>query len=570
MKSVKQIFLEIFRPNDYKWILLLFSILLLPNIAGLFMLSDLEDSLFKKAAYLLFSVLILFVPALFLKLRYYFLLEGLFVLLAPLEIVHMYLNKMPITEGFISAIIHTNPGEAFEMLYSLKGICIIVGFIWFCYFLITFTRIKNDFLFTSKAKIIIAVMFIFFNLGLYGIMYQMAYKQGVINRFEYANDHFNKKYKKTYPADLLTVSYSLYSNQKKEKALQQELQHFSFGASKEFQTDKELYVVVIGESARYGNFSINGYERPTSPELEKNKEILSYKDVYATANLTEIALPLILTRATPPNADLGYKEKAFTDAFAEAGFSTAWIANQSSDSPFISRIAADSDYSFFSMTDFDAATNFDGNLLPHLDTVLNKQNPRQLIVIHTLGSHFRYNFRYPEAFKYFTPAMEGTMSYSVLSPSNKELLVNTYDNSIRYTDHILSSIINRVQEQQTTSAVIYISDHAENLYDDEKELVFHGGSSSSVYEKHIPLFLWTSEKYKQVYPQKQITLESNTGRSLSSSNFFHTILDLADIHYPGEELTASFASPLFREDSVRYLLMPDKRVIHFSKNDRND
>lgn len=570
MNKIKEILQKIFLPNSYGWVLLLFTIILLPNIAGICLLSDLASSLTMKLAYAAFSLLILILPALFLRLRYYFLLEGLFVLLAPLEIAHMVLNKMPLTEGFITAIFNTNVGEASEMLLSLKGICIVTGLLWICYFFITFTKIRNNYLFAAPVNKAVIALFILFNLLLYGSMLRMAFQSTTVDKFDYANAHFIKKYKKIYPCDLLFVSYSAYTNKQAEKKMQEQLKSFSFNASRKDMPQREIYVVVIGESARYGNFSINGYNRPTSPLLEKTQGLLSYNDVYATANLTETVLPLLLTRATPLDPERGYKEKAFTDAFAECGFSTAWIANQSSQNPFIARIADDCDFSYFSTTDFDASINYDGNLLPYVDSVMKQNNPSQLIVLHTLGSHFRYNFRYPESFRHFTPAMEGTMSYSVLSPSNKDLLVNTYDNSVRYTDYILSQIIDKVEQQHAVSAVVYISDHAENLYDDQQQIVFHGGDRYSKFEIHVPMFVWTSPEYQTQYPQKQEALRNHTDKALSSGNLFHTLLDLADIHYPEEKPTASFASPLFREDSIRYLLMPDKRVIHFLKENRND
>ena len=190
---------------------------------------------------------------------------------------------------------------------------------------------------------------------------------------------------------------------------------------------------------------------------------------------------------------------------------------------------------------------------------LGKQ--RQLIVIHTLGSHFRYNARYPESFCRFTPSLHENTGYDVVSPSNKEVLVNSYDNSICYTDYVLNEIIRKVDDQKAVSAVVYLSDHAENLYDDTRNLAVHGNTEPSIYELHIPLFIWTSTAYRTVRPEKAEAIENHKEKKVSTSNLFHSFLDIAGIRYDGNNKEQSFASPEFREDSVWYILTPDKRLI---------
>ncbi|WP_293753363.1 phosphoethanolamine transferase, partial [uncultured Parabacteroides sp.] len=324
---------------------------------------------------------------------------------------------------------------------------------------------------------------------------------------------------------------------------------------------KRIDVRVFGKPSRYGNYALNGYNRPTTPLLDKQENLVSYSKVLTTSNLTNIAIQQILTRATPDKPDIAYKEKALPDAFIECGFNTAGLASQSSSDRFVKRITADMDYTFFSTTDFDSADNYDGKLLPHLDSVLSLDKQRQLIVIHTLGSHFRYNARYPESFCRFTPSLHENTGYDVVSPSNKEVLVNSYDNSICYTDYVLNEIIRKVDDQKAVSAVVYLSDHAENLYDDERNLAVHGNTEPSIYELHIPLFIWTSTAYRTVRPEKAEAIENHKEKKVSTSNLFHSFLDIAGIRYAGNNKEQSFASPEFREDSVWYILTPDKRLI---------
>lgn len=563
MKRLKEIKERIFNPNHYGWVMGLFLLLAIPNLTGLFLLSDLSGRITMQIAYIGFALILWISPAFFLKLRTYFLVMSVFLLLAPIEIAHIILNGMPVTEGFISAILHTNFSEAWELINSLKGTALLYILAVAGYYYIVFRKIENRYLFTRKAATILFSLCLIGNLLLYGAMLHLAFRMEAPLPWAYATQHFAKKYRKIYPYDLITVSYRTYAVGQEMRQLQDELAGFSFEATRPPVDGREIYIVVIGESARYGNLSLNGYPRQTTPLLEKTEGLVSFSDATATANLTEIALPLLLTRATPLDPSLGYKEKTVVDAFAECGFKTAWLATQSSQYRFIKRIAEEADYAYFSTTDFDASTNYDEHLLPHLEKVLAEKNEKQLIVLHTLGSHFRYNFRYPERFNAFAPALEGTSGTSVLTPSNKEVLVNSYDNTIRYTDWILSSVIERLKEEEAISTFFYISDHAENLYDDGNNLILHGGGQLSKYEIHIPILVWTSEKYNQLFPEKRKELNEHRNKKLSADHFFHTLLDLAAIRYPGEELEKSFSSPRFEEDSIRHVLMPDNHSVSF-------
>lgn len=563
MKRIGKIIRSLFPSNKYGWMTLLFFLLLLPNLVVMFRSSDLAGDIPKQVAYLFFSCLILTVPALLFKARVYFALSSLFLILSPIEIGHILLNKMPISIGLMSAILNTNNQEAFELIYSLKGYVILFILTLILYYWVLFTRIENKPIFTVKGKIVVFSLFALFNIALWGTMWKMSdYTDGVVYRMRAANSNFLMKYKKVYPCDLMAATTEVFAMEREIDRMQEQLKDFSFRAERQDTIPgKEIYVLVIGESSRYGNYSLNGYNRPTSPLLDKQKNLVSYSKALTTSNLTNIAIQQILTRATPDNPDIAYKEKALPDAFIECGFSTAWLASQSSSDRFVKRITADMDYTFFSTTDFDSADNYDGKLLPHLDSVLSLDKQKQLIVIHTLGSHFRYNARYPESFCRFTPSLHDNTGYDVVSPSNKEMLVNSYDNSICYTDYVLNEIIRKVDAEKAVSAVVYLSDHAENLYDDERNLAVHGNTEPSIYELHIPLFIWTSAAYRYARPEKVEAIEDHKEKKVSTSNLFHSFLDIAALSYPEEDKGESVASPEFREDSVWYILTPDKRLI---------
>ena len=336
MKRIGKMIRSLFPSNKYGWMTLLFFLLLLPNLVVMFRSSDLAGDIPKQVAYLFFSCLILTVPALLFKAKAYFALSSLFLILSPIEIGHVILNKMPISIGLMSAILNTNNQEAFELIYSLKGYVLLFIPILILYYWVLFTRIENKPIFTGKGKIVVFSLFALFNIALWGTMWKMSdYTDGAVYRMRAANSNFLMKYKKVYPCDLLAATTEVFAMEREIDRMQEQLKDFSFRAERQDTLPgKEIYVLVIGESSRYGNYSLNGYNRPTSPLLDKQENLVSYSKVLTTSNLTNIAIQQILTRATPDNPDIAYKEKALPDAFIECGFSTAWLASQSSSDRF--------------------------------------------------------------------------------------------------------------------------------------------------------------------------------------------------------------------------------------------
>lgn len=561
MISSKKIIEKAIYPNQYGWMLFLFILLLLPNLSVLCFCSEL--SLFKRIASLVFAVLIWLLPALFLKARSYFLLAGLFVLAAPLEIGSAFLNKTPLTEGLVSAIFHTDRAEASELLATFYGFIPFILLVWGSYYWVVFKKIRNVPLFRPAGKYLFVALFLLFNLGIWGSMYYLTtqHKQdrwGIINA---TNDSFWKKYQIVYPGNLLYACYRIGETQRQIARMQSRLQDFRFGAK---QADSiqvpEIYLLLIGESARFDHFGINGYERQTTPNLSRLPNLLSYTNVYATANLTEYVLSHIISRSTPQEPKRLYQEKALPDAFQEAGFATCWIANQGDNYPFIQRIAQDADWHHFLKSASYSSASYDENLLPFLDQALAQKKNKQFIVLHTQGCHFQYDKRYPEAYNRFKPNLA---QQTLLDGSEdcKRRLVNSYDNCILYTDHIISQVIERLRQTGAVSALVYLSDHAESLYDEPERNVLHGNTLPAKKELHIPLFVWLSDAYRQTYPEKAALLAQNRDKRLSSTNVFDTLLDIANIHYPDETLEQSFASPLFKEESSRCLLTPEQRII---------
>ena len=547
------------------WIFILSGIVLLPNILLACFGGDIaEVSFFKVIAYLVFSVFIFLLPSLFLKMRAFFLFQGIFVLLAPLEIAHIYMNRMPVTTAFLLSVFDTNWNESTELLASLKVPIFFLLLFWFFYFYVALKKVDNVFLIRSlKAKMYFLFTFLIILFSGYSFCFFNEYriqsdKKDVLR---VTNRHFMIRMNKIYPYGLIVNSYKVYTTKNEIKKGREKIQNFRFYAQKEDSiTEREVYLFVIGETGRYSSYSVNGYQRETSPLLSKTKNLISYSDLFSEANITSSSLPIILTRASANDYGRAFVEKSVVDAFKEAGFKTYWIANQSASNSFVRRISKDTDEEFFMTMDFDANNNYDEKLWDFLSEVLKKEDRKVLIVLHTLGSHFRYNLRYPPEFEIFKPCLKGSFDYNMISVKNKEMFINTYDNSIVYTDFFLATTIQKIDSLNAVSALIYVADHGENLFDTPENMAMHGGSKFSKYDLHVPFFVWTSDSYNNQYPVKVENLIKNKDKRLTTDCIFYSFLDMANIMFPWQIPEKSIASEQLKEDSVRYIINTNMQV----------
>ena len=545
------------------WILILSFFVLIPNIFLAVYGNDhiISDSLTKRIAYLVISVLLFLIPSLFLKMRNFFLFQGIFVLTAPFEIVHIYLNRMPITTAFLLSIFDTDWNESTELLSSIK-LPVLIWLVFVCfYFYITLKKIDNIFIIRSF-KIRMSFFGIFLLIVFAGYsLYKYNLKAETKEIISPDNERFLMNSYKVYPYGLLFNAYRVYITKRDIRNGREKIRNFHFNAHEEKPVnDREVYVFVIGETGRYAGYSINGYSRETSPMLSKTKNLISCSDMLSEANITTSSLPIILTRASAKDYNRAFVEKSFVDAFKEAGFKTYWIANQGTSNSFIRRISKDADDEFFMPIGFDSDNNYDEKLWMYMSEVLKKGDKKVLIVLHTLGSHFRYNFRYPPSYEIFKPSLKGTFDYNMISVKNKEMFINTYDNSIVYTDFFLAGTIQKLDSLNAVSGLVYVADHGENLFDTPENIVLHGGSSFTEYDLHVPCFVWTSDRYNQLYPEKEKNMIENKDKRLTSDNLFYSFLDMAGITFPEQDLSKSIASEQLKPDSVRYMINTNMEV----------
>jgi glucan phosphoethanolaminetransferase (alkaline phosphatase superfamily) len=198
------------------------------------------------------------------------------------------------------------------------------------------------------------------------------------------------------------------------------------------------------------------------------------------------------------------------------------------------------DYHYIFSRGMDAVESYDIDLIEQLKGITTSEG--QFVVLHSLGSHFKYSLRYPADAAHFSPALAASDGYDKLTEEHKQLLVNAYDNSILYTDQVLGELIDWVEAQNKQAVIMYISDHGESFWDDERKLSLHGSYELSEAEYHVPCMIWYSDEYQQKFTDKTYWLHNNRDISQNSSVTFSTLLDLAGINEVVDS-TRSLCSP---------------------------
>ena len=304
----------------------------------------------------------------------------------------------------------------------------------------------------------------------------------------------------------------------------------------------EVYIMVIGETARSDNFQLYGYRRETNPRLSRLKGLTVFKDAMTQSNTTHKSVPMLLTSATANDYDVLYREKGIIAAFREAGFHTTFLSNQLPNHSFIDFLGEEADECLFVKKIASPGSNIsDYDLLSHVKTVLAKKRKKEFIALHTYGSHFSYKDRYPRSMAHFTPDQASEAKYA-----NRRELVNAYDNTIRFTDSFLDSLTTILIHQRVQSAWIYTSDHGENLYDDSQRRFLHSSPNPSLYELRIPFMVWTSQEYAASWPSVVKALAANSRKPVENSvSTYHTMLHLAGVTTDNFNPAASLASKSF-------------------------
>jgi len=292
-----------------------------------------------------------------------------------------------------------------------------------------------------------------------------------------------------------------------------------------------LMFLVVGETARAQNFQLNGYARPTNPELKGMGGVYYFNNVVSCGTSTAISLPCMFSHLQRENFSVAAAARTtnLLDALVKAGVQVEWRDNNSGSKGVSARIHTVT-YNQAAHADLcDTESCFDEVLLKGLDEKLKTAKDDTVLVFHQVGSHGpAYGKRYPKSFEKFVPVCRT----NELKECSNEEIRNTYDNTILYTDHNIAQQIKLLQSasDRFDSILIYVSDHGESL--GEKSLYLHGAPYMFApdEQKKVPFMVWMSDGYKKRSHLNPSCLQSRLSDAYSHDNLYHTVLGAMNVH----------------------------------------
>ena len=495
----------------------------------------------------------------------------IFVFFAAFQLVLLYLfGTGVIAVDMFLNLVTTNPGEAMELLDNLAPAVVGVFVVYLPLLILGGVNIRRD----SRLSVSFQqrVRHWAMQIGAIGLFCLLA-SYLVVDGYRMRNQ--------LYPVNICYNLYLAFERNAASENYREASRDFKFDARSEHSaTAPEVYVMVVGETARAHNFSLYGYPRNTNPLLSKTPGIKAFPNVTTQSNTTHKSVPMLLSAASAEDFERLFHEKGILAAFKEAGFHTVFISNQLPNHSFIDFLGEQADEHYFlKKEDASQGNHYDEDLLQKLDEILQLADAsssahyhyryrKLFVVLHSYGSHFNYQERYPRSFAYFKPD-----SRSEAKPENRRDLLNAYDNTIRYTDYILHGIVERLQKwegvqtktdgvyDQPTSAMLYTSDHGENIFDDERCLFLHAAPKASDYELHVPFIIWTSAGFSKQYPDILKALGENRSKQVQSSlSAFHTMLGIGGIQTRYRLDEYSVASGKYHPTELLYLDDHDEAI----------
>jgi len=290
-----------------------------------------------------------------------------------------------------------------------------------------------------------------------------------------------------------------------------------------------LFIVVIGETARAANWGLSGYSRQTTPELAA-LDVVNFRKVTACGTSTEVSLPCMLS----PYGRNNYDEQrirgseALPNVLAHGGFRVAWLDNQSGCKGTCDGLETWRPTPASTPADCADGTCFDSALVTGARQLTDGPAKNTVLFLHMIGNHGpTYSKRYPDAFRRFEPTCET----ADLGRCSAQEIVNTYDNALLYTDHVLAQAIAFLKERQNDydTGLLFVSDHGESL--GENGLFLHGVPYAIApdVQKEVPMVLWLSADYRADFSVDADCLRSKADEAVTHDHLFHTVLSLLDI-----------------------------------------
>jgi heptose-I-phosphate ethanolaminephosphotransferase len=294
------------------------------------------------------------------------------------------------------------------------------------------------------------------------------------------------------------------------------------------------------------------YSRDTNPKLSSIKnELTIFNNVFASRPNTIESLEQVLTFADQENPDVYKTKPSLIAMMKQAGYKTYWITNQQTltkRNTMLTTFAKQADEQIFlNNARSQNAYSFDEKVLAPFSETLLKPDEKKLIVVHLLGTHMKYAYRYPASYNFFkdSKGLKATLA------EDKVQVINEYDNAIRYNDYIVYELIQRLKQPNQTnqqSLLFYFSDHGEDVYDSKPNDFKGRNEAAPTYPMYaVPFVVWHSSNWNNADKLNDPTI---LNRQYDNADFIYTFSDLLGLHYDGYLEYESLLSQHFIEDTI--------------------
>ncbi|WLG65063.1 phosphoethanolamine transferase CptA [Pseudomonas sp. FP1762] len=303
-------------------------------------------------------------------------------------------------------------------------------------------------------------------------------------------------------------------------------------------------VLVIGESTNRQRMSLYGYPRSTTPELDKLKDQLAiFDNVITPRPYTIEALQQVLTFADEQNPDLYLSTPSLVSVMKQAGYKTFWITNQQTMTKRNTMLTTFSEQAdeqvYLNNNRNQNSAQYDGDVIEPFNKALADAAPRKLIVVHLLGTHMSYQYRYPPTFDKF----KDRQGVPAGVRDDQVPTYNSYDNAVLYNDFVVSSLIKDYAKTDPNGFLLYLSDHGEDVFDSAGHGMLGRNENKPTAPMYtIPFMAWASPKWKENHDWN---FAGDLSRPYSSSQLIHTWADLAGLSSDELDRSKSLVSDSF-------------------------
>ncbi len=289
-------------------------------------------------------------------------------------------------------------------------------------------------------------------------------------------------------------------------------------------------VLVIGESTNRQHMSLYGYPRQTTPRLDAIREqLIVFDKVVSPRPFTIESLEQILTFADQENPDLSLQKPSLMNMMKQAEYKTYWITNQqtiSKRNTMLTNFSKQMDVQhYMNHSRAQNSREYDANVFKPFREVLADDAPRKFIVVHLLGTHMKYDYRYPPEFARFNDRNGIPAAIS----DDKVAAINAYDNAVLYNDYIVSTLQETLKARNERSLMVFFADHGEDVYDTPPHNFLGRNEEKPTMAMYaVPMLMWLSPAWQASIDHDFRAL---TQRPYSLAHFIHTWSDLVGLRH---------------------------------------